>query len=458
MGLLDRLFKKDPVEVLGRAEALLADGHAYQALQRVREVTKTPEVAARVSELERRCRLALADKALEEAGFMEEEGELEDAADWVRTAIGQLEEAGVEDGREPELRRRLKDLRDRAREVKRQRETGGLLGRWAEEDEELQGPDPLSLEVLFDTLVGTLRDDVADRYLHRPLPFQQAYVDLNEGRLEEAEAAFDALLAEDPGDAVARLERGRVRLLAGNAAGAREDFEAAWPALGDEPLDQARELSVPTLWAEACLGQGDADAVIEGLSGLAGFAEDAPIDDADVAAVYARALVAANRLADARAYLEQAALRFDGRQDLVVLLAGVLKRSGEVDRAIAVLERSIAPSCATGGCAKPPLHVPSARLLARLYLDRTADGEEPPKRVGGLLALIVQAQGGQATTDDLRLLIRFQHANGLDDEAAETEAALRHLEESGQTLGPIQVEPRAADAAVSWSFPSKPAP
>jgi len=453
MGLLDRLFKKDPVKLLDRVEGLLAAGHGYQALQQVREVAAAPEVAERAKELERRCRVTLADKALEEAEFTESEGELGDAAEWVKTAINQLEEAGETGERVAELRERLKRLRARAREAERQREMGGFLGSWGEEDDEDDRPDPLTVEVLFGTLVGTLRDDVADRYLHRPLEFQQAYVDLNEGRLEEAEAAFDALVAEEPDDPVVRLERGRTRLLAGDPAGAREDFEAAWPQLGDEYLDQLRDLSVPTLWAEACLGQGDAAAVVDGLAGLAGLSGEAT-DEANVAMIYTRALVAADRPSEALEYLERALPACGGRQDLLHLLAEVLEKTGDPDRAIAVLEQSIAPSCTTGGCGTPALYTPSALMLARLYLDRAPDGEEPPERVGELLALILRAQGGSATPDDLRLLLRYQRASGLDEEAAETEAMLRQME--GRTQAPGGASDSAADSAVSWSSPAKP--
>jgi tetratricopeptide (TPR) repeat protein len=390
----------------------------------------------------------LAESALEEARFAESEGDFEDAAGWVRSALEQL---GDDDERVPELRKRSKRLRARAREAEQARAAGGLMGRREEEDEH-QGPDPLELEVHFGTLVGTLRDEVADRYLHRGIDFQEAYVDLNQGRLEEARSSLDALADREPDDPVVRLERGRCRLLMDDFTGAREDFEAAWPELGDEPLDQAGVLSVPILWAEACLAQGDAAAVVQGLAGLAGFAEGAAVEDPEIAVLYGRALLedGADRgtgdesLADARAFLVQAAERFPRRPDLSHMLAQVLDRQGEWERAISVLETAIAPSCATGSCSKPPLHAPSVRTLAGLYLAHGAEHEEAPlERVGELLTLLVREQGGQAMPPDLRLLVRYQRASGLDDEAEETEAMLRRLEAQGTEVREAPVDTTA---------------
>lgn len=440
MGLFDRLFKKDPVQELERAEALLGDGRAYQALQRVRGIDPSEELAERARELEARARVALAETALEEADFVESEGDYEDAVGWVRSA---LEHLGDDHEKAPALRKRLKRLRAKAREAEQERAAGGLMGRGADE-EERSGPDPLEVEVHFGTLVGTLRDDVADRYLPRGIDFQHAYVNLNEGRLDEARNALDELADKDPDDAVVRLERGRCRLLAGDAAGAREDFEAAWPELGDEPLDQAGALSVPLLWAEACLAQGDAAAVVQGLAGLV---ETAGADEPELAAVYGRALVEEESFDDARSFLVQAAERFPRRPDLTHMLARVLDRLGEGGQAIGVLETAIAPSCATGSCSKPPLHAPSVRTLVGLYLTQIGDqvqgragtgasagpSEDRKEqaaldRVGELLALLMREQGGRAAPADLRLMARYQRAEGLDEEAEETEAKLRRLE------------------------------
>jgi len=419
MGLLDRFFHKDPARELDRAEALLDDGRAYPALQLVQRVAETGALPERTAALERRCHDALAEAALAEADFMETEGEFADAAEWVRSAIRQL---GKEHERVPDLRRRMKTLRQRAEEAKRSEAMGSLL--WYGEETPPDGPDPLTTEMRFGALVGTLRDDVADLYLNRSLAFQKAHVDFNEGRLDEARAAYDQLVVANPDDAILHLERGRCRLMAGDPAGAREDLEVAWPALGDEPLDQEERLSVPLLWAEACLEMGDGEAVIQGLTDLAGFAEGTDPANANTAAMFGRALLEEDRVAEAVEYLGGAVEGFGLQTEATWTFADALARSGARDRAIDVLEQKIAPSCATGNCSKPPLDATAAATLAGLYLDGTPEGEMPPERVGGLLAQLAQEQG-RLTPDGLRQLARYQRMSGLDEQAERTEAELR---------------------------------
>lgn len=456
MGFLNRLFRKDPAADLARAEEHLGSGRAYEALLaagRAVEVAPrdgAPDHRPRAREIAGRARELLAASALTEADRSEADGDYDDAAEWVASAVehlranGELEgpggatgEAGPggpggrgHDPRVADLKRRLRALRSRAREAAQQ---PTLLRRQEGEGggapEEPAGPDPLDLETHYGTLVGTLDEEVAERhYLHRPLPFQQAFVDLNEGRLEEALATFDALAAAEPDDPAVRLERGRCRLLSRDPAGAREDFEAAWPALGDRPLDASGELSVPALWAEAVLAQGDAETVAERLAELTG--DEA--SDPELVALRGRALLEVGPTAhpEARELLSSAQARHPARQDLPYLLAVVLERMGETDRALATLESAVAPSCATGSCRKPPLHRPSARLLVRLHLDRAAaaigapaggspgaaSGQDPGdaalERAGDLLAHLFQAAGDQPAPEDEALRARHQELTG----------------------------------------------
>lgn len=425
MGLFDGLFRKDPARELDRAEGLLDDGRAYPALQIVQRVREQGVLPERVAALERRCHEALGEAALAEADFMETEGDFGDASEWVRSAIRQL---GEDHERVPELRQRLKTLRARAKEAETRTLVSGLIR--GDEDGESSGPDPLTTEMHFGALVGTLRDDVADLYLSRSLTFQQAYVDLNNGRLDVARPLFDQLIVAEPDDPILRLERGRCRLMAGDPVGAREDLEAAWPALGDEPLDQGEELSVPLLWAEACLEMDDAEAVIQGLADLAGFADGTEPASPAAALVFGRALLAADRTRDAVRFLGEAVEALGISSGVTRLLADALVRTGEreqIDRAIDLLQEKIAPSCASGNCSAPPLDVAAARTLATLHLDRTPEGEEPPEVVGELIARINQAQGG-LVPEDLPLVARYQRMNGDDAAADRTEAEIERLD------------------------------
>lgn len=463
MGLFGNLFGKDPSKLLDRAEAQLGRGNAYKARQLVEEAREAAEgeaadgVAERAGRLEASCRAALAESALEEAGYMEEEGDFADAAEWIASALEHLDD----EGRRLELRKRRKDLLARAKRAEQERLRPVMLEKpgsgGGAEGEEDAGPDTLETEVRFGTLVGTLDDEVADRYLHRPTPFQQAYVDLNEGRVEEALAGFDALAQADPGDAVVRLERGRCRLLLGDPAGAREDLEAAWPELGGRRLDSSGA-SVPSLWAEACLDAGDGqdpEAVIEGLADLAESAEDGGPDDPEIAALYGRALLLAGRPEGAAEHLATAAETFPGRQDLRYLLARAVAEAGGPegrDRAIQVLETAIAPSCASGKCSKPPLHGPSVRLLQGLYLDRLEEvegrsAEAAEGRLEELFSLVAREQQGRATLEDLGLLARFLRATGDPEEAERLEEEAEQLRASAST-GPFSAVDTSAPAPM----------
>ena len=247
----------------------------------------------------------------------------------------------------------------------------------------------------FGALVGTLRDEVADLYLSRPLTFQKAHVDLNEGRLDEARAAYDQLVVADPDDAILRLERGRCRLMAGDPVGAREDLEAAWPALGDEPLDQQEKLSVPLLWAEACLEMDDAEAVIQGLTDLAGFADGTepanPDDGRDLRPRAARGGArrgggGVSRAVRSRDFGLQTEATCDVRRR-----PGPERRARPGDRgAGAARSRRAAPPASARSRLWTRL---AAATLARLYLDRTPEGEPPPDRVGGLLHRSPRSRG-----------------------------------------------------------------
>ncbi len=265
MGIFGRLFRKDPGEELARAEELLASGRAYDALVVVRRVEEragrddgadAPALRLRARELEIRAREVLIGSALAEADRAEAEEAYDDAVDWIASAMDQaarVDELPAEE-RPPEAKGRMSDLRSRREALRRRRRDAARqasMVRSFEEEDERSGPDPLDTEGRFGALVGTLHEEVADLYLHRPLPFQQAYLDLAEGRYFAALAVFDALAAEEPDDAVVRFERGRARLATGDLAGAEEDFEAAAEVLGDEPLDVDGELSVPIFLARA---------------------------------------------------------------------------------------------------------------------------------------------------------------------------------------------------------------
>lgn len=471
MGLLD-LFRKDAGAALDKAEGRLESGNLVGALDLARKhiQDKDPGHRERAQELVNRTRQALIRSSLEKANTAEAAGDPADAADWVRAALQHV----TDDDRREELEARRRELEQKAelsgREpdwdaaVRRDRDDieaqhgadqdeaeedyedepadddGALAARVQETAPDPAEPvemDPVEAEIRFDLLVDTLRDEVGELYAGRGDDFRRAYLAINDGEPERALEPLDELLAANPDDPVLHLERGRCRLMLGDAEGAREDLEAAWDGLGDAHLDRAESLRIPTLWAEASMEAGDSKAVLERLAELA----HPERGDPDLTGIYGHALIRDGRLPEARRFLARAVEAFPKRQDLPAGLAQVLAAVGERQLAIDLLERSVAPSCAGGSCAKPPLHLPSLRALAGLHLGMVddpvtnlmdqvpeeglaaADAFEPTARnldrVEDLMRWIAGAQGGRLSGIDHLLAARYHELVGDETRAEE---------------------------------------
>jgi len=457
---LMNLFRKDASKELDRAQDWLTGGDPVRALEVARRFADDKDAAhrSRARELAEQARQACLARALEQAAAAEAAGNVEDAVDWLHAALQHVRD----DERRGELERRLQALqrRDddewdfpeavaaehrRPEAVEAEAEDGELDGEpdgelEAELDGELDGDGEAAFDLdadsLYELLVDTLEDAVAERYAGRSTEFRRAYVDLNEGRTEEALEVLDRLAAAAPSDPVLRFERGRLRLMHGDHAGARQDLEAAWEELGEAPVDRAGSLTVPALWAEAALAEDDHDAVLDRLGELA---DPRRGGHPDVTALYARSLLATEQLDTARSLLLLAVDRHPKRQDFPLALAQVLDRLGERELGIHCLETAVTPSCAGGTCNRPPLHVPSARTLAALHLDAGDAGEGDVKRhgtrAGELLQHVAAAQGGRFNLQDLRLLARFQEYRGDAAAAEEVRRGIAELERASIRRG-----------------------
>lgn len=413
MGLFD-VFKKDPETLLERARTALERGDATQALRLARQVG---EKDPRAAEVVRRARQALADAACERAEKAEESGYLDDAVEWLRTAA-----ANVDGARREELLGHAEALLQQAEEeAERRAEQAAAASQPVAEEDDAEEGFASELDFAYEALVGTLDEDLADRYDQQPEEFRRAFVGLNEGRAEEARGVLEKLVDEDPDDAVRRFERGRCRLHAGDYQPAREDFEAVWETLGDEPVDLAQTLSVPGLWAEAMLGLEKTGELVERLDGVA----DPSHGDPTLCAYYAVALVKEEKLEEAERFLVKAVSVFPQNPDFSYQLAALFKRGGRTAEAIDVLETSIMPSCSSGTCGQVPKHLPSFRALARLYLDE----RRSPKRVHELLDHIGLALGGQLGREDHVLTAEYHELIGDAAAARESRAAARHAGE-----------------------------
>lgn len=422
------MFGADPAGDLDRAEDFLARGHAVRALEIAQKVQKKkhPAVAVRADELVARCQDQVVANAVERSQAAEQAGDLEDAADWLRAALERVRDATQRSDLEARLRGVLERLE--AEEVERPEPLS------VESDE----PDPAhhawDLESHYFSLIDTLVPEMAERYEDRPVELQQAVVDLNEGRSEEALAALDALVAiSGDDDPVPRFERGRSRLATGDSQGAREDFEAVWPVLGDDHLDLGGSLSVPTLWAEAALAVGDPHAVADRLGPRVNpLAHD---DDPREIELLGEAYLALERYDDARKLLAPAAANFPRYGAFLHLLGQSLVHLGEPKLAIHALETAIVPACASGRCTGPALHAPALRLLASLHLDQ--EPHKKQERVEELLAYSAQAQGGRWMKDDFELLARLHDVRGQEAAAQAARDKARQLERAGAQAMPV---------------------
>lgn len=439
MGLLDKLFgKKDPAADLDAAEAALERGDGVRALELARRAGRgaAGELATRARETAERARETIIASALATAAEREEAELHDEAADWLEIALDHVTD-DAERHRLEARREALLDLHEAAQRPAtpvRERDPG------ASDRDDPDAPETAELELdeHYELLVDMLRPDVAARYRDRSESFRRACVALSESATDVALPLFDAELETAPDDAVARLERGRCHLLAGDAEAARVDLEAAWEELGDEPLDDGGALSVPELWAQALHALERPAEIAERLEPLVESTDDRP----DLAEHYAAALLALGRDADAESFLDLAARRYPGRSAFPLLFAGLLARQDRRDDAIDLLEAAVAPSCATGNCAKPPLHPPSLRALAELHL-----GSSPPRldRVGTLLSLLARARRGRLTAADQLVVARYRDATGDTEGAAEARAEAARLAEreaAGETFAAPGAAPR----------------
>jgi tetratricopeptide (TPR) repeat protein len=421
------LFGLDPEADLVKAERLLGEGEAVRALELATRAARSDrrEIQARGEELAARARAGILTNVLERAAAAEGEGAFETAASWLDSAL--LHETSAE--RRTELETRRAKLLDRAEEKRNPfgRERGTLLGddeEPAAHDDEAPGDGEASLDDRYDTLVAMMTDAAAAHWEGRPREVRQALVDLNEGNVGAALPALEALVAAHPADGVLRLERGRARRLAGDLAGAREDFEAAWKDLGDDPLDATDTLSAPALAAEAALEAGDAATVVGWLRDHS----DPRDRRVELCHLYGSALLATGD-DEALPYLQRAAGTFARDPRFPLLLARAMEQAGDPQGAIACLEVAVRPVSGRGRQAAQA-HAPSLRALAELHLEHGTDADRPAE----LMARLAHEQEGLLGPDDHALLARYYRRRGDEEAAAWCESEARRLRERGGDL------------------------
>lgn len=264
-------------------------------------------------------------------------------------------------------------------------------------------------EEAFASFVELLTESLAAGYREQPARFRRACIALAEDRPDLALPLFEELVEEEPEDLVRRLGRGQARLYAGSFKGAVADLESVWPLLGDRHLDYTEMLSVPLLWAEAKLGEGEPEAVVERLAELVD-----ELGDPALASLYGCALLNAGHPAEeVLSFFARARDRHYHDENLSLWTAHLLAESGRLEVAIELLERLVSWIATPQ---RPLLH--SLRMLLDLRLRKARRDYEPPDpRCSVLCEMLTYAVDGEPTAED-RVLVATFHALSGDSAAA----------------------------------------
>ena len=423
MGLLKRLLgdhSGDPA----RIEKLIEDGNTDRAIELARRLSKADggRFRDRAEALLVRALEAAVERRRERARLMCGQGHDQDAMEYLEAALEDVQHASADFQQRvrPELESTLSELRQRlsdAAVVAHRQEIGGRAAAPSSDE-----ADQAAVDVGYEVLVDMMRDDIAALYREQPPEFERAVLALSEGEAERS-----LTLLEPLGDApIVELQRGRAHLLEGNFEQARQSFERIWRELGEEALDLQGTLSVPDLWSEAALAQGEHEAIVGRVSELARPQAGRPL----IVAAFADALIALERRQAAEEHLRAATRAFPGDPGFSYRLAGVLLEGGETSAAIEVLEQSVKLSTRPGSCgpAGPRLHPPSLELLAELMLD-AADCDSD--RIAELLDIAATARGG-VTAKLARLGAAVARRNGDEETALANERLAEQIDRQGE--------------------------
>ena len=313
MAFLSRIFRKDPRQILQKAEAWLAEGKGVRALHAAEDLARRAEGRARdeAEDLVRRAHRAIMNRALEEAKVSKEIGEWEEAADWLGTALEHCQE----EGQKSEIEGLKEALLTRARQAEAE-----ALRMEATGDEGAMADG----EIAYEMLMGVFTPEMAELYNGRPAALREAVVAFHNGSPEEALGILEELLQESPEDPVYRLEAGQCRLVLGQAEAALRDFEAVGDALGEECLDVSERVSVPILLASAMLDVGRAGDLLERFEGKIDVEEDPQA----LGVLWARALAETGRREEAVKNYVILGNRFPGDPELALEASPSLARGG----------------------------------------------------------------------------------------------------------------------------------
>ena len=389
MNAFARLFSSDPSAVYERAQAAIVRGDAHKARSLADKLRERGELLDRLDDLEDQLKALEARRIEERARKAWDAGRLGTAAEDLAEARDMLPPGPERDRVAADLER----LRDELR---------GLGGGGAP-----AGPQP---DIVFQSLLATLRPDVAQDFAGRPAAFRNAWLALNDGKVKEARAAFEAQAEAQPDDGPLRLLRAQVRLMTGDLEGAERDLEWVWEHYGDEPLDQAGQVAAPMMWSEIMLARGEHEAIVDNLKDEAQPGDGHPA----LSLRYGLGLVGLERFDEAVTFFGACVKAYPREIEFRRMVGLSLARRGDTTQAIDVLEEAIAPSCEQGRCGTPALHPETLSDLASLYIKEGKDRD----RARRILGLLAQSRGGKPHWSDLLIQAEFMKWTGDPEGAA----------------------------------------
>lgn len=362
MGWLARLFGNDPESKVARARDLLAAGSFNDARWELEELDH-PEAPA----LREKARQGLVVLNLDEAAARYRAGDFGGAQEHLNLAG----EFGATSSQLREVRRVGREERARRKAEAEAKAQAELL--IPEGDDPLWSLPPDDPRIRYAVLLEAWPDDLRERLAALGPDFAKAVMLIEEGRGAEAAGLLDPFVHTDP---VARWERSRAHLQAGNLAPAASDLATFGDRVGHRRIGQQHTATVHAQVLARLGRSGEALALIEGCIAAG---------DSDLALQGMRVslLEAMGRLMEAETSAEGLLKKAPKDQGLYRMLARIRLRLDKRMGATAALEGGLAKTCSNPGkCGNQPFDVHAARMLTALYLE---DRREPV-RVKELLA------------------------------------------------------------------------
>jgi len=361
--------KKDLFSDLYKIEGLLAKGNKTKAYRRMESLRKNldTESLGKTQELYLKIQDSFREEYLLKAKTVEDKGLFADAAEWVGMAADFCPD---KQQRETLLDRQDTLLdKDEALEQVVEEDVDVPVCRVQEENISISVNEEEHLEALF----NMFKPEIASYYHDLPQKHREAVAALYRGESDSFLTQADELLKtfedayalpEASCDAVILLERARTLMAQGHYEEARVDLDKIWDFFGTDSLDLAGNTSIPFLWSDCSLQLNEPDKVLDRCHAMISVKNGNP----NLILLIGIALGDTGHPEEAVDLLLEMSKRND-MPEFIYYAARILNAEGEWKNAISVLEKKVTPSCVTGQCYAPPMHLPSLHLLVSIYVE-----------------------------------------------------------------------------------------